>query len=189
MIRFTIFIEPIPKGRPRLNKYSKSIYTPNRTTDYEDILREEVIKQWGVDAEYPVFKKKIDYVRVDIDIVKKRIQRFQTKKYPDGLMWCNTGGDKDNYEKAVLDSLKGVLWEDDTIVVVGETRKLYTEKNGQPRVCLFITRAGDPPLGTIDNWTATNKDREERYCSDCKYKVFFHKHINDILKKENKENE
>lgn len=156
-MRFTIYIVPVPKGRPRLNKFSKTIYTPKTTSDYENEIREAVIRQWGVDANYPVYPRGYP-LRVDIDFVFPRPKRLMRHKDPDGLIWCDPKPDRDNLDKAVLDALKGVLWEDDCLPVTGMVQKFYAEKDGDPRVCIRVRTAGDPPTDTIDNWSVNLQD-------------------------------
>src|SRR5258708_996849 len=48
--------------------------------------------------------------------------------------------DKDNIEKLVLDSLKGIVYVDDKQVVDGNTRKTYSEK---PRIEIEVTPRED----------------------------------------------
>jgi len=37
-VRFVLVGEPVPKGRPRLNKATGAIYTPRETKAYEDAI-------------------------------------------------------------------------------------------------------------------------------------------------------
>ncbi|MCC0627793.1 RusA family crossover junction endodeoxyribonuclease, partial [Clostridioides sp. ES-S-0171-01] len=38
-VNFTIDGEPVGKGRPRMNTYAKRTYTPNKTKNYEDLIK------------------------------------------------------------------------------------------------------------------------------------------------------
>lgn len=48
--------------------------------------------------------------------------------------------DRDNLEKAVLDSLSGIVWHDDSQVVTGTTTKRYTEQGEEPGASIEIYR-------------------------------------------------
>lgn len=62
-----------------------------------------------------------------------RPQALMGAKSPDGAIAHTKRGDKDNFEKAIMDALKGVVWVDDAIVCGGGTWKFYCEKTGVPR--------------------------------------------------------
>lgn len=77
-------------------------------------------------------------VRVDILAVVHRPKNRMKKKDPDGCVWTAAKPDEDNIRKSVKDALK-TFWRDDAQVVGGETWKMYAEKDGRPRVYVFLT--------------------------------------------------
>ena len=151
---FILHVDPVPKGRPRFNQKTKKIYTPDRTKTFQDEVRKQVCLSLGQYFDYPMFDKDVP-VCVDVDFVFKRTQALNKKRYDDGLMWKNTGEDKDNLEKAVFDALNGILWEDDRQIVDGRTRKLWGRKNKASMICLAVRTAGEPPYTTCNNWGAS----------------------------------
>lgn len=157
-MRFTVYTTPVGKGRPRFNRFSKTVYTPPATTDYENLIRTSVVRQWGIDASYPIYGLETP-LRVDIDFVFPRPKRLWRKRDRDGLIWCPHKPDRDNLDKAVLDALKGIIWEDDCLPVAGLLQKFYAEKYGEPRVCIYIRHVGDPPSDTNDNSSANLRDQ------------------------------
>lgn len=60
------------------------------------------------------------------------------KKDPDGLIPKLTKPDGDNVEKAVLDGMNGVVFNDDAQVFGNSWTKWYSEKDGAPRVEIEI---------------------------------------------------
>lgn len=157
-MRFTIYIAPRAKERPRLNRFTKQIYTPKNTTAFQDEIRKAICLQLGEDYPYPMFKKG-EPVYAAIDLVFKRPKRLLRKKDPEGLLWKETIPDRDNLDKAILDALKGVLWHDDGQAVDGSVRTFYVEKDERPRICLHVRPAGDPPQVTCDFWNAALLDK------------------------------
>ncbi len=53
-------------------------------------------------------------------------------------VWVPTTPDLDNLEKAVLDALNGVAYEDDRFVVAKNAQKKYIRRD-EPRVCIRVT--------------------------------------------------
>ena len=51
--------------------------------------------------------------------------------------WKDTGKDRDNCDKLILDALTGIFWLNDSQICDGRIKKLYSEK---PRTEIFIKR-------------------------------------------------
>lgn len=158
-MRLVIYIDPIPQPRPRFNRYSKQVHTPNMVKKYKEEIRRAVVWSIGPDREdeLPLYPGKIP-LRIDLDFIFKRPKAMMTGSWPDGLMWRPSIPDRDNLDKAVLDSVKGVLWEDDAVVVCGEPRKFFAEKKGRPRIEIWVRPAGDPPVAGVGNASASAHD-------------------------------
>jgi len=77
-------------------------------------------------------------VRVDITWYFPRPKRLMRVKDPEGPVSHVAKPDRDNADKAILDSLNGVAWVDDSQVCGGELWKFYHEKNGRPRALIRI---------------------------------------------------
>lgn len=106
-----ILIDPRAKGRPRFTRRGFA-YTPKETKDYENVLRAELLKQWGRDPIEKGVPLKIECV-FHIEKPKSSKREYPTVK-PDG----------DNLLKSILDAANGVLFNDDAQVV-----KMVIEKN------------------------------------------------------------
>jgi Holliday junction resolvase RusA-like endonuclease len=150
---FTIYLDPVPKARPRFNRKTGRVRTPKRTTNFEKAIKKKVQRQLGEDYDFPMFGENVG-VLVQADFVFERPKRLMRKKDPLGLVWKTTLPDSDNLVKAVLDGLNGVLWHDDRQVVDVRIRKFYAEKAGKARVCLSVMVIEDPPQATCDFWNA-----------------------------------
>jgi Holliday junction resolvase RusA-like endonuclease len=107
-IRLKFLIDPVPKGRPRFSKFGGT-YTPPRTKAFEKAVQMMAKNQYR--------QKPLDGpIEVGIEFVFKKPQK-PSNSYPKG--------DIDNYVKSVLDSLNGVVWNDDRQVVSLRTIKRY----------------------------------------------------------------
>jgi Holliday junction resolvase RusA-like endonuclease len=108
--------EPVPKGRPRLNKTTGTIYTPPETRVYEDSIAMMAMTQRE---------------KYGANLVKVSAIFFTAKKRID----C------DNCLKAVLDGLmKGGIFDDDSQVVEGHYVRV---KSNNPRVEVTIEPADE----------------------------------------------
>ena len=125
MLEFEIEGKPQGKARPRINTFTKRAYTPDSTKKYEELVRQSFIWRYGnieplecpIQAcIYAIFEVPKSYSK------KKRAEilekEFVYTKRPDG----------DNIAKAILDSLNGLAFKDDSQVVDMRVVKLYGEK-------------------------------------------------------------
>ena len=120
-VSFTVEGDPVPKARPRtVRKGGRTwSYTPKRVTRWEDAVREEALKHFQVPFNGPVALSLVFYLKRP----KTRLKENYVVTTPD----------MDNLEKAVLDGLNEVAYEDDKFVVVKNCVKLYC-RSGGPRV-------------------------------------------------------
>jgi Holliday junction resolvase RusA-like endonuclease len=100
---FEVSGEPVPKGRPRMTK-TGHVYTPKKTATYErKVALLATIARQG--AHRKPFTGPVGI---------SAVFRFGTKRRID----------IDNVLKAVLDSLNGILYEDDSQVMEIQVRKV-----------------------------------------------------------------
>lgn len=110
-MKFILLGEPVPKGRPRLNKRTGTIYTPPETKAYEDSIAMMAMTQREKYGSSPI---------------KVTAMFFTAKKKIDG----------DNCLKAVLDGLtKSGTFDDDSQVVEGHYVKI---RSANPRVEVVV---------------------------------------------------
>jgi Holliday junction resolvase RusA-like endonuclease len=119
IIRITIKIEPTPKGRARTTWQAGHIwtFTPQRTNDYENELKLKL-------------KRHQDECFAPGIPVKLTCTFFRTKsKYlPQRETMPYRKSDLDNYLKALLDCLNGILVADDAAITTIHARKRWTDK-------------------------------------------------------------
>lgn len=128
-------IEPKPKPRPRVALRGKfaTAYTPAKAKRWESQFSLFCLPHSpAVPLAGPV--------HVTIQFVKRRPKRLMRKRDLDGLIWCSGKPDIDNLAKAVLDALNrsGRWWKDDAQVTRLIATKAYAEKDGDPRVELWV---------------------------------------------------
>ena len=112
----------IGKGRPRLNSYTGSVYTPTRTKDYETLVEQYFL------LKYPRFKPFEGRVQVEISALFEIPK--STKKADRELMLENKINptkkpDIDNIVKIILDAMNGIAFKDDTQITKLNVEKIY----------------------------------------------------------------
>ena len=114
---------PTGKGRPRFRRETGHTYTPEKTRDYETNLR---IEAQHIMGDRPLLDGPL---RVDVvaafDVPKWSAKR-RTQALAGGILPTKKP-DADNLLK-VLDALNGVVWLDDSQIVVSSVRKVYAPK-------------------------------------------------------------
>jgi Holliday junction resolvase RusA-like endonuclease len=81
-----------------------------------------------------------------------RPQALIWKKRSMPRLWHDKKPDRDNLDKAIMDSLKGLAWVDDAQVCEGEIRKFIAAGDEQPHAVITIT-----PLSTVMPTTDTGE--------------------------------
>ena len=114
----------IGKGRPRLNSYTGSVYTPTRTKDYEMLVMQYFM------LKYPRYKPLEG--RVSVEIIANFEIPKSTKKQDRALMLENKihptkKPDIDNIVKIILDAMNEIAFKDDTQITKLSVEKKYAE--------------------------------------------------------------
>ena len=128
-IELTIFVEPIPKGRPRVAVFGghAHAYTPKKTrvaeADIKAAIRKEVMAQGTFDAGVPL-KINATFYR---DIPKSTPKRVTMPvKRPDVI----------NYGVLLLDALQKFIYADDSQITTCTLKKRF---GSPPRIDLRIS--------------------------------------------------
>lgn len=123
---FEILEKPIGKERPRINRYTGKIYTPTKTSSFEEKVQWYFTRKYNIATEPSIrpFKAKITAVfRSPEKLSKKKkeelLHNIDYTKKPDA----------DNIAKIILDSLNGLVYKDDSQVSVLLVLKNYGEKD------------------------------------------------------------
>lgn len=124
LITFSLFIDPVPKARPRLAR-SGHCYTPAKTATFERQVA-RLSDEW-----VPVTKLEGPLsLRVGFYLKKPKSTK---RTYPH----CRP--DLDNYIKAIMDGLSA-FWVDDAQVIRIYAEKVYTET--RPHITIEIVSIG-----------------------------------------------
>lgn len=146
------FVEGNPVAKERVKKFfNKNTgrmwgYTPRRTVDWENIIRKEALKY--IQYKYPKDTPLVATIQVLVAIPKS-FSKKKTEQALDDKLRPTTRPDLDNYIKC-LDSLNGILFEDDSQVVeFGQgTGKFYSNT---PGVNIKIDKIVDNEVKNINN--------------------------------------
>ncbi len=138
-ISFTVFGEPIAQGRPKFARIGNhvSAYDPAKSRSYKAIVRDEAIKyKPDKPLEGPLALSVMVYKSIPKSLSKKRTQQAL-----EGELRPITKPDLDNVIKGIKDSLKGIIWRDDSQVIALQAGKWYSDR---PRVevTIKVVKAG-----------------------------------------------
>ncbi len=116
----------MPKARARtVHKGGRTwSFTPKKVAVWEKAVKEEAAKHFEEPLVGPIQVSMIFFM-----------DRPQSRRKD---VWVPTTPDLDNLEKAVLDALNGVAYEDDRFVVAKNAQKKYIRRD-EPRVCVRVT--------------------------------------------------
>lgn len=120
---FVIHAAPVGKARPRVT--SHGTYTPKKTKDYEQRVRNE----YGLQCRDKYFGGHPLTVYITAYYpIPKSASKSKREKMLKGLIRPTVKPDNDNVEKAVCDALNGIAWHDDAQIVDSHCRKWYGEE-------------------------------------------------------------
>jgi Holliday junction resolvase RusA-like endonuclease len=135
MNKFTLTIpgEPMGKQRARTVKRGNFIgtYTPEKTVNYETLVKELYAVKKGQYFEGPVMVVLTAFYSIPKSTSKSKLSQMAT-----GDIRPVKKPDCDNVLKIVCDALNGIAYKDDSQIVSAQVDKFYTEK--EPRVFLEI---------------------------------------------------
>ncbi|MCC0689980.1 MULTISPECIES: RusA family crossover junction endodeoxyribonuclease [unclassified Clostridioides] len=125
-VNFTIDGEPVGKGRPRMNTYAKRTYTPNKTKNYEDLIK------WLYQSKVKHYFE--GYIKMTLrcyySIAKSNSKKVKEQKR-NNVLRPSKKPDIDNVIKIMADALNEIAYKDDTQIVEVVASKYYSDK---PRV-------------------------------------------------------
>lgn len=121
MIEFTVPGIPIAKARPRVTKHST--YTPQKTKDYENLVK------WSCKSKYKD-KPLSGPIRIDIDFymyIPKNTSEKRTRAKIAREILPTKKPDWDNMAKSITDALNGIAYEDDKQIVETHIYKYFSD--------------------------------------------------------------
>ena len=122
---FEILEKAIGKERPRFNRRTNTTYTPQRTKNFEEIVRWSFVNKYNIEQEasYEPFRATIKAIfKPPVSTSQKRLREIIEKPYM-------KKPDADNIAKAILDSLNGLAYKDDNQIVDLSVKKEYGLEN------------------------------------------------------------
>ena len=148
----TLKVEGQPKAQPRPRAFSRN--------GHARVFDEATAEGWkGLIALAAQEARPVtpldEPVRIDTAFYFKRPKRLMRRTDPEGPVWHTAKPDRDNLDKAVLDTLKTIgFLRDDSIVCSGLIRKLYHSKTGRPGTVIRIF--------TLQSDRQARREEEER---------------------------
>ena len=123
-VTFKVEATPVGKGRPKFARRGNfvSTYTPTKTRDYEYLIRDAAKQAMG--SSEPLKTPVAAYIYITVPIP----QSYSKKRFKaclDGSERPCKKPDIDNIVKAYLDSMNGIVYDDDTQVVSLHSTKVY----------------------------------------------------------------
>jgi Holliday junction resolvase RusA-like endonuclease len=132
MIKFTIPGEPKAKARHRITKRGFS-YTPKETVEYENWVKQCYLLEHG----QTMLEGQINaHIKAYFGIPKSYSKK-QRRQIEEGKLRPTKKPDTDNIAKAVLDSLNGIAYRDDSAVVSLTVEKLFDDI---PRIEVILSK-------------------------------------------------
>lgn len=112
----------VGKGRPRLNTYTGSVYTPTRTKDYETLVEQYFL------LKYPKFKTlegRINISMIAYFSIPKTTKKSEIEQMLNNKISPTKKPDIDNIIKIILDAMNKFAFKDDIQITKLEIEKKY----------------------------------------------------------------
>lgn len=127
MIRFEVPGEPKAKARPRVTR-SGIAFTPKSTVMYENLVKTSFQQSY---PDHVPIDQEMEAVITAYFSIPKSASRKKKEFMSSGIINPTKKPDLDNIAKAVLDSLNGIAYKDDSQIVSMMISKKYSDR---PRV-------------------------------------------------------
>lgn len=115
----TIRLDGKPKGKDRPRFSRGFVYTPKKTLEYENMIKETFIE--NAPKNFRVIEKDVP---IKLDVVVNQKKGKQSKKtYP------TLKPDIDNILKIIMDGLNGVCYQDDSQVINVKIHRVFSDDN------------------------------------------------------------
>ena len=131
-------IDPVPASRPRVTRWGT--YYGKKYKNYKTAMKELTDKEDD-------WKYLEGLIFADMTFFVPMAKSWSKKRKTESLgRYCNNNADLDNYEKAILDSLSGVVFYDDCQIVTQVSRKIWSEKGSTE---VFLREVSDDIIKTF----------------------------------------
>ena len=125
-VKFVVLGSPQGKGRPRFSRHGEKLITrtPEATVQYENLIVTEYRRQCG-DCRFGE-SDMLDLRVFAFYEIPKSTSKKKQKAMESGEIRPTKKPDFDNIGKVVADSLNGVAYRDDAMIVDAQVRKFYS---------------------------------------------------------------
>jgi Holliday junction resolvase RusA-like endonuclease len=123
---FTVYGEPVAKGRPRFAKRGNYVqtYTPVKTKSYEDEVRLLATKAKGSGSTLEGSVSVFIYISFS---VPQSYSKRKREACLSGETKHTKKPDLDNVAKAIIDGINGIIFKDDSQIINLHVTKVYAE--------------------------------------------------------------
>lgn len=113
------------KGRPRVNTATAITYTPTKTKEYEELVKQYfIIKYRGINP----LEGRIAITIKAYFSIPKNTKKFQIEEMLKNNISPTKKPDIDNITKIILDSLNKLAFKDDNQITKLNVEKIYAEE-------------------------------------------------------------
>src|SRR5574344_1383401 len=126
MYEFEVIGDIVGKQRPRVNMYTGNVYTPNKTKDYEELIKQCFFLKY---QQCIMLNSKL---KVEIKAyfkIPKNTSSAKRKLMLDNIITPTKKPDIDNIAKIVLDAINKYIIQDDNQVTQISIEKKYAEQS------------------------------------------------------------
>lgn len=125
VLKKTIYMEPVGKGRPRVVRKGKKIttYTPSKTIKAEDMIRNSLMRE------------EIFFERGTALHLSAVFYRTRPKSSKKSVIFPVTKPDWDNYGKLLADALESFVYDNDSQITTAVIKKRF---GSPPRIELEL---------------------------------------------------
>ena len=125
-IMFTVYGEPVAKGRPRFAKRGNYVqtYTPVKTKSYEDEVRLFATTAKGSGSTLEGSVSVFIYISFS---VPQSYSKRKREACLSGETKHTKKPDLDNVAKAIIDGMNGIIFKDDSQIINLNVTKVYAE--------------------------------------------------------------
>ena len=132
-ISLTFNINPVPASRPRVTRWGT--FYGKKYKEFEREMGVMLIESDRPSLVNPVLWLE-DLISADMTFFVPMARSWSKKKKSlKNGQFCDNNADLDNYEKAILDSLNGIYFNDDRQIVQQKSQKIWAE-TGSIRIIL-----------------------------------------------------
>ena len=143
-IEFFVPGTPVGKGRPRAARRGAGLvmFTPGKTADYEALVAATAGNAMRAHQLLDGPLEAVLDVRFPVPVSWSKAKRARALA---GVEWHTSKPDADNVAKAILDACNGVVFRDDSQIVILIATKAFSEEPGVRvviRECSLLTGIG-----------------------------------------------